>query len=171
MIFHRFWKLNLQIIARYSVAISKVVSAICKHEEGTTEDDSSINSTSTDASNNLSTPMTQKGHTRSASDQNVSKSDEPNSCESNQTKRESQKDRLVLMYLDINDLSNHIKTKFFDDTVQPVLLELDEERKESLKISIAEGCDSVLKHLTIVSSSIVQNIIISYHISSFNYDS
>jgi len=157
-ILHRFWKLNLQIIARYSAAISKVVSAICKQEEGTTEDDSSINSTSTDASNNLSTPMTQKGHTRSASDQNVSKSDEPNSCESNLTKRESQKDRLVLMYLDINDLSNHIKTKFFDDTVHPVLLEL-EERKESLKISIAEGCDSVLKHLTIVSSSIVQNIV------------
>ena len=173
-ILHRFWKLNLQIIGRYNIAITKVLTSVCNEEESNIKNDTEMkhshtsssllidqNSLSTnqrtDGSSNL-TAGTQKGHVRSASDQNVNTADAENSKETNQRKRQDQKEKLVLMYLDINDLSNYIRTIFFEDTVQPMLLDLDEEMKQNLKSSLDEGCEAFLLHLEMVSNSVVKNI-------------
>ena len=172
-ILHRFWKLNLQIIARHSMGIANVVTAICKEADAKPEkemkhshtptslavdDTVSISSARTDMSNN-SVVATQKGHSRSASDQNINADNVLIANEeSNKVRRQKQKEKLVLMFLDITDLSKYIRTTFFDDTVLPMVTDLDDEMKQNLKISLVEGCNSVLQHLQIVSSSIVQNI-------------
>ena len=173
-ILHRFWKLNLQIIARYSIGVSNIVSVICKEEDAkednetsikqsdtttsfAVDDYKSINSAKTDMSNN-SAVASHKGHTRSASDQINTDNILSANDESTKIKRQKQKEKLVFMFLDINDLSKHIETTFFNDTVLPMLSDLDEEMKQNLQLSLAEGCNSVLQHLKTVSSSIVQNI-------------
>jgi len=117
----------------------------------------STNNTKADATSNMAL-STQKGHVRSASDQNVSQADSNNSTNEMIENPQNQKEKLVLLYLDINDLSNHIRTVFFDDIVQPMLSDLDEGIKQRLKSSLDEGCDSIIMHLEPVSDSIVQNV-------------
>merc|ERR1719412_413995 len=83
----------------------------------------------------------QKGHTRSASDQNVgTTNDDGKNKQLQKVKCETQKESLVLVFLDIKDLCEHLKGVFFEDTVLPMITDLNETMKQSLNSSLIEGC-------------------------------
>ena len=174
---HRFWKLTLQIIARYGAAVEKAVSFICTEDTSNLNDESgkqmmdvpvvnsllgvgddhSLNINRSDVNRTLASA--QKGHTRSASDQNIGTNDGADKDEQFQKiKRETQKESLVLVFLDITDICEHLKKVFFADTVLPLITDLDESMKQNLNSSLIEGCDSILQQQEELTVSIVVNV-------------
>ena len=98
----------------------------------------------------------QKGHTRSASDQKIAINDAVDDDKHAQRKkRETQKESLVLVFLDITDLCELLIGVFFEDTVLPLITDLDEAMKQNLKLSLIEGCDSVLQQQQTYNNHIV----------------
>ena len=176
---HRFWKLTLQVISRYSTAIATVLTVLDDEhsaESGDRDDKKLGNITSstllpigddrflrniTDNTNTTCSVPGKKGHTRSASDQNTTTENLPViSGKADQQKRKEHKDRLILLFLDMGDLCHHLKSVFFKDTVLPTLPDLDDLLKQNLRTSMDEGCDSVIEQGSKITEAIVKNVAI-----------
>ena len=172
---HRFWKLTLQIIARYCTAVTSTISSLSSENSGVSVRQSGVNATNpsntkmltTDGNNqpmltkteDLATMQAKKGHSRSASDQTTSADAEAAGEEKRLRDIEAQKQRLVSVYLDLSVFCQYLRSTFFEEIVTPMIHELTEPLKLSLRTALLEGCDKLLLLQPSLTELIVKTVV------------
>ncbi len=151
---HRFWKLTLQIVSRYSGAAAAApdttVPAATKPEGGEMKPSATV-------ATNMRDMASSRGHARSASLVNAQQHGE--AAEDSQEKYSSRPADLIKLWLDVKSFAEHLDQTVLPRIILPMLeQDLTEQQQEVVKAAFEEGCEQLRSNLPNISSLMVDHV-------------
>ncbi len=146
---HKFWKLTLQIISRFSTGVRSAPDlTVGLGDVPVTQETEALRSSAT----TVDLKAMNKGHARSSSYTGLVPEEK-----SKETYRSRPQD-LIRLWLDVNLLTKELSGRIFFEVIAPRFEELAPQQRDALRGSLDEGCDQLESNLSLLSDIIVDHL-------------